>query len=236
MISNELLDEIIDISSKGKYIDKKILQRVFEEIFVDVDDYTKKNFNKLEFVNIDRKTETLGICYADEGIIQIDLIENYIYENRQKNINMFIKNLKIINKLFHELEHLKQPYKITKNNFESELLKSSIIYDEKLYDDLYNCIPSEKIAFANSWKLLLNNLLNYPSFDSKYFDEYKFVNNEYIRNLKLGYIFDEFYEEYNVPLFTYLKKTEQLDVLKKVGSWRTASSSKKINNISIEKK
>ena len=175
MISDELLEEVINISSKEKYIDKKILQRVFDEVFVDLDDYTKSKFNGLEFAPIFDEVDTLAICNPEEGTIQFDLFECYKEENKNKNLNMLKRNLNIINNLLHEIEHLKQPYKLTKNNFESKILKCSIMTNNSSYDNLYNFIPAEKIASANSWKVLLKNLLCYPEFKEKFFDEYKFI-------------------------------------------------------------
>lgn len=236
MISNELLEEIIDISLRGQYINKKIIQKVFNEIFLNLDEYTTSNFNCLEFGNIDRKTNTFGTYYPEERVIKLDLIESYVYENKNKKLNMLIKNLRIINHLFHEVEHLKQSSKIIKNDLEAKLIMCSKDIDEVLYNDLYDCVPIEKLAFANSWKLVLENILKYPEFKNQYFETYKYINNEYIKNLKMGYYYDEYLDKYDVPLIRFLCMTKQLELLQELGSWNIAGSNKTINNIPVEVK
>ena len=213
MISNELLEEIISISLKGRFINKEILQRIFDELFVSLDDYTKQNFNRLELTEIFSLDHIIAICNPNEGIIIFDLYENYYVENKNKNKSMLCRNLNIIVNLLHEIEHLKQPYKIKIQSFESKLLKSSIAYFHKEYKRLYEYVPAEKIASANSWENLFYNVKLYPNFKENFYDEYKFVNNEYIKNLKLGYYFSESFETYNKPLFHYLSKIGQKEVL-----------------------
>lgn len=213
MISNELLEEIIDISLKGKYIDKKILQKVFDEVFVSLDDYTKRNFNRFEITEIFSLNNTVAACNPEEGIILFDIYESYYVENQNKYLSVLSRNLNIIINLLHEMEHLKELYKMTKQNFESKILKSSIDCAHKNYKKLYEFIPAEKIASANSWENLFYNIKLYPNFKENFYDEYKFVNNEYIKNLKLGYYFSESFETYNKPLFHYLSKIGQKEVL-----------------------
>lgn len=236
MISNGLLEEIIDISLKGNYINKTIIMKVFDEVFINLDNCTKEIFNDLQFGSIERNTATTGICYIELGIIKLDLINSYIYENKNKYTSMLVKNLNIIIGLLHEIEHLKEPSKMLKGNFESKLLKCSMESNDELYEELYNYIPAEKIANANSCELMLKNISKYPQFEYKYFDEFKYINNKYIRNLKLGYCYDEFLEQYNIPLFYYLLNTNQIDVLLELGTWKSKSLSKSINFSSSELK
>lgn len=236
MISNELLEEIIEISLKGKYVNKTIIMKVFDEVFKSLDNSTKQLFNDLQFGSIERQTSTTGICYIELGIIKLDLINSYIYENKNKYTSILIKNLNIIIALLHEIEHLKEPIKILKDNFESKLLKYSMESNNEFYEELYDYIPAEKIAYANSHKTMLENISKYPRFKKKFFDEYKYINNKYIKNLKLGYSYDEYLEEYNVPLFYYLERTNQLDVLCELGEWKSSSSPKILNFILPETK
>lgn len=216
MISNELLEEIISISLNGKFINKKILQKVFDEVFLGLDEYTKQNFNRFEITEIFSLNNTVAACNPKEGIIKFDIYESYYVESENKHLSMLSRNLNIINNLLHEMEHLKEPYKITKNNFEAKILKNSIEVSHNKYKDLYDYIPAEKIASADSWKKLLQNILYYPNFKQSFFEEYKFINNQYIKNLKLGYYFYESYEVYNIPLFYYLDKIGQNKILNEV--------------------
>lgn len=236
MISNKLIEEIIDISLKGKYINKTMIMKVFDEVFINLDNCTKEVFNDLQFGSIERYTPTTGICYTELGIIKLDLINSYIYENKKKYTSMLMKNINIIIGLLHEIEHLKEPSKILKNNFESKLLKCSMETNSELYEELYNFIPAEKIAYANSCEIMLKNISKYPYFETKHFDEYKYINNKYIKYLKLGYCYDEFLEEYNIPLFYYLIKSNQINTLLELGKWKSKSSSKSINSLSSETK
>lgn len=103
MISNELLEEIIDISLKGKYIDRKILQKVFDEVFVSLDDYTKRNFNRFEITEIFSLNNTVAACNPEEGIILFDIYESYYVENQNKYLSVLSRNLNIIINLLHEM-------------------------------------------------------------------------------------------------------------------------------------
>ena len=235
MISNELLEEIIDISLKGKYINRTIVIKAFNEIFQTLDIYTQNNFEELIFGKINRKRNIQACCAPDSKNIAVDLLQLYYELNKHKNFSMLMRNLSIITTLFHEVEHLKEPYKISKNNFESKLLKCSEMYDEELQDRVYDYIPCEKIAFANSHKIMLNNIKNYPDFKNKYFDEYRRINNNYILNLKRGYCFFEDVEQYNVPLYCFLKETNQTKFLSELCHLKLASDNN-INKISIDKK
>lgn len=182
-------------------------------VFASLDDYTKQNFNRFEITEIFSLNNTVAACNSEEGIILFDIYESYYVENQNKYLSVLSRNLNIIINLLHEMEHLKEPYKITKRNFEAKILESSIDCADKNYNKLYEFIPAEKIASANSWKNLFYNVKLYPNFKEKFYDEYKFVNNEYIKNLKLGYYFNESFETYNQPLFHYLSKIGQKEVL-----------------------
>ena len=49
MISNELMEEIIYLSSKGKILDKKIILKIALSILNSLDDYTINKFNGITF-------------------------------------------------------------------------------------------------------------------------------------------------------------------------------------------
>lgn len=225
MISNELLEEIIFVSLKGNFIDKDILKKVFDENYKILDKKTQENFNGLFFAEI-KDNEFRGTCIPQQGIIVIDLLKIY-EECNKKEILMLKNNLCIVTTLLHELEHLKEPYKISKNNFESKLLKYSNIENQKLYNNFYNCIPCEKIAYSNFCKILLENIKKYPKFKEEYFDEYAFANNNYIKTTKLGYYYIESEERYNIPLFEFLRGTNQFHKLSELFVVKQSSENSK---------
>ena len=240
MISNELLDEIIWFSFKNEFASKELLEKIVIDIVNNSDEITKNHFKGLEFVKSDWDFAVAG-CY-ENGIITADydaLIEDY--GNPQKS--MLQNNLELIQCLMHEIGHLKHKSHKTLGTFESKLLKysgasfiSSIYFNRayaktnniklsgriavqkfrNFYENNIAIIPTERIAEIGSRKELLDSLKNYPSFDTKYFDEYKCANNTYIRSLKDGYHRLE-KAKYSIPIIEYFMKLDRLCDLKKIG-------------------
>lgn len=235
MINNELLEEIIYISNKEKFIKEDLIIKIFIDLYKQLDPYTQNLFKELCFGEIDRKTETRGICYQEEGIIKLDLEQIFKEQNEYRYRSMLSKNLFILSILIHELQHLKELYKMTIDNFEGKVLKSSNdVEDDDLLDKLYECDPSEKIAFANSWNYILNSLNLYPNFKEDHFKEFAFVNNKYIDNLKIGYNYIKDKGHYNIPLINFLKKTNNVKLIKEVNTLKFIIDIKK--NMSLEDK
>lgn len=237
MISNELLYEIIYVSLKGRLISKDLLVRVAYDVIGNLNHITQSKFNDLRFVDI---KEDLGMCYCvkEDGLIGYDY--NKIISRFEKipNYPKLELNLLIIQKLLHEIEHLNEFYKITKNDLQAKLIEcstgeyimdlfdtialSKITDEDKAYDyadklymeyniNYWDIIPMEKIAEADSFKRILASLDNYDGFDTKYLDVYSDVMEMYCGSLKLGYHYNKKTGLYNAPLLKYLK------VLKNIG-------------------
>lgn len=217
MTNNELIERIIYLSSKEKYLDKEMLEKFFWNLYDDLDDYTQSNFTDLRFEKISKQKDCRGTCSPFEGVITIDLDAIYAEEKEyyeKQKLSFLTQNLNILYTLIHEVEHLKEPSKIYKNTLEGNLLKYSQIDNTKLQLSIYDCDPSEKIAFVDSYLKFLKLLKAHPDFCDKYFNEYKYINNKLIQFTKMGYYYDEFMEKYNVPLVDFLRETNQLDALK----------------------
>ena len=83
-------------------------------------------------------------------------------------------------------------------------------------EEIYYTDPSEKIAYAMSYRNLVLYLFNYPNFKNKYLKEYISVFNKYIDNLQYGYRkLDN--GKYNIPLVHFLSATKKMSHLKDVG-------------------
>ena len=239
MISNELLDEIIYISKKGILLDQNILKKVFYELHDNLGNFSKQFLNEIKFEKIDEDEKTRAIFVPDEKLIIIDLIAMYKEEKElslKQKTSFLTQNLNIIIDLIHEFEHAKEFSKILKGDFEGKLLKYSRIYDnQNLYMGIYSIIPSEKIAHVNSYEILTQILLNYPNFVVSYFEEYKYLYNNYLQMPKMGYYYDEFKQEYNIPLLDYLAETGQKDVLRELFTVRKVDDNKetKISKLDV---
>lgn len=234
MISNELLDEIISLSNKDKFINKKIIIKALEEVLNYFGHEKSKKFNGLIFTGLSTKGDMRGLFSPETNQIFLDI--NRTYKDVLKLApNKLGSNLDIIGILFHELEHFKEQFKVKENNFEAKLIKLSDITDEKLYENLYDCVPIEKLAYANSFEILLNNILNYPNFKENNFETYKYINNQYISLLKLGYIYVESIEKYNIPLFEFLQASKKLNKLNELIKLKKADETNK-NKLSLENK
>ena len=240
MISQELLDEIICFSMKNEFLSRELIEKIVIYIVNNSDEITKNHFKGLEFAKEEWDFAVAG-CY-DDGRITADydaLIEDY--DNPEKSFLQ--NNLAIIQCLMHEIGHLKHKSHKTLDTFESKLLKysgtsyiSSLYFnrafiktgDMKLsgrialkktknfYENNIAIIPTERIAEIGSRKELLDSLKNYPNFDNKYFNEYRYVNNAYIRSLKDGYK-RVGNGKYSVPIIEYFTKLDKLCDLEKLG-------------------
>lgn len=230
MISNELLEEVINVSKKKKFISKGLLFRIIINTIENSNDITKERFKEIKYVNFDNRF-ALASCQRNLGIIEVDY-KNIIGSKKEfTDVSYLTSNLLIIQSVMHEVEHLNEEYKTTKKGFKAQLLRinSQKFLDnmwkdkskkfiskrkrQKYIDDKYlqystqywEIFPVEKIAEAESFELLLGSLDKYPNFKKNYKKEYIFILKEYINKLKQGYIYNSQTEKYNVPLRDYLK-------------------------------
>ncbi len=221
MISNELLEQIIYLSEKGILVDKNLINHIVLDEINNSDYITKDIFSGLTFEKIYEK-DIMCLCNTLKGIITVDLNKLYKYHRRTENV--LYTNLQIVRYVLHELEHLKEKYKSTKDDTIKLLLDISnpdIMYDiykskllskkrkdkkvDKLYFKLYNFIPGERIADIDSSLKILKSVKSYP----KNLNIHKKLEKDYINNLYSGYIKVFKGNMFNVPLEDYLYNINQ---------------------------
>lgn len=214
MISNKLIEEIIYISSKNKFIDKEMVLKILIDSMKEDDDIVKRRLNGLTFNRVD---SGVASCDKKRGIIVVDIYKIYNQKNSNEYVYLSILsyNLFIVQCILHELQHLKEFYQKNENDFESLLIKYSssefLYYNIKndqekrnlFYKKVYKLIPNERLANINSSEALLQSLNNYPNFSLNYLDSLLFINNLHIDYFKIGYILQKNYQ-YNFPLYEYL--------------------------------
>lgn len=217
MISNKTLTEIINLSNQKKLLDKTIIRKLVKEIISKCDRDTRLKFTHVGF----RDTEE----FCAEVIpltkkFTVSLKSIYEEVNDYGNISALEKNLHILAILLHEAEHLKEIDKTKRNTVEGKLINLSNYEingykDNGLNYDIYYKDPSEKIAYAMSYKNLLELLTNYPGFSVKYRKEYKNIKNAYIENLMYGYE-PRKNGRYNVPLIDFSNAINNKSIKRKV--------------------
>ena len=216
MISNNLFEEIIKISERGKLLDRKMIKIIVKEIISSADRYTKRRF---KLVNFNCSDKYCAIADIDHGKLTVSIPSCYEEVKSYRNASTLEKNLHILAIILHEVEHLKEVYKKRFNRIEGKLIKLSdyqtdYYVGEDVNYDTYYTDPSEKIAYASSYKKLLEFLINYPGFNEKYFREFAHINNEYIERLKYGYK-ETSRNRCNTPLIDFTRELNREDVFKK---------------------
>lgn len=264
MISNELLEEVIYISSQGKFISKGLLLRIAINVIEKLDYVTKSKFQEVKFVDLDWDFG-YAACTKSLGLIELDYQKLINQEKEAKVFSCLYANLSIIQYLLHEIEHLNEYYKVTKNDLQSKLINisSSDFLEDRIYDYFYNngidkdkiqdcvnesfqsfqekywqIIPLEKIADSDSYKNLLRSIKNYPNFINKYPNLYEKFVDEYLYTLKLGYKYDEQKNKYSIPILLYISALKKFDTNIKLSDigYVLKESTKTTSKISLEEK
>ena len=144
--------------------------------------------------------------------------------------------------IIHEISHLQENTKVRKYNTEGKLIKFSNYqknyYNEKgdLNRDTYYTNPSEKIAFALSYKKLLEIVEKYPEFTKNYSKVYRNIRKSYLLNLKLGYSQRKM-NLYNTPLVDFAGCLNDDKLLKRVKLGLISSRNiRKIHKLSLEER
>ena len=214
MISNELLNEIIEISEKGQLLDSKMIRKIVKEVVSNIDRYSRNLFGPLRF-------KQSKVFNAETNISTGEM--RFCLENCYKDINaikdatVLEKNLHLLGTILHEVEHLQEQYKLRKGKIEGKLINVSnyqvdYLIDEELNEDTYYVNPSEKIAYGLSYRKLIDILSNHPNFTKKYPKVFKNIYNTYIMNLELGYNLDM----PNVPLIDFITSFDDVEYLKQI--------------------
>ena len=235
MISNDLIEEVLYLSSKGKILDKKIILKIVSKLLSSLDDNTASKFNGVLFSDkkhIDKKSYA-GFNKRDGKIIL------YLDEINRRNFKTILdKNLIILESLMHEFKHLEEEYKLSKQDFESLIIAASnneVIYDSlfhknglnidkvlpnrikellfiKYYFKIYNLIPTESIADIEANSNLLKSLDKYPKFSKAHTFEYDSLKERLFDSYFMGYKYSS--DGYNIPLVDYFRIVDNVDTLK----------------------
>lgn len=124
MISNELLEEVINVSLKGEIIDQDLLIKIIENIIDECSPETRRQFNGIEIFDEYKKEKRTNADYvSDYKIIRIfylNIIKNGMLFY---NFDVFETNLYMIQVVLHEVEHLKNDTTELNDDFESKLIK-----------------------------------------------------------------------------------------------------------------
>lgn len=234
MLSNDLFEEIIGLSKNRKLIDNDLFKRIVLDVISKTDDITRTRFNKIRFV---KNNKFCGLANPELGQLRFCMKSCYEDVKLYKNTTILTKNLHILAIILHEIEHLREIDKITRNTYQGKLINLSDLEDyDRLDEDIYYTDPSEKIAYAMSYKRLLNYLSTYPNFKKEYFSEYINIYNSYIDRLKYGYVkLDN--GRYSIPLVHFLSAVKKLSHLKDIGfKLVKKGEATNISKMSLEKK
>lgn len=163
--------------------DKKFILECVDVIYSlnDLNGYLKH----LRFINMPKNTN------AAYSIKKRTIKFNNQYLNKNKNKKHALeKKISILGTTLHEISHAFQMKKIEQDNdMEAKLLRADFdlkrsnfnnklvnLFFDRMYDKLYLCFPSERLAIYNSSETLINilNLLKYQDPDiDKYINKYK---------------------------------------------------------------
>lgn len=245
MINQELLEEIMFKSSKKQYIDKSLIERVLIDVINNEDDITRQCFNGIVFKDIMCKSI---LCHfsPSKGIITVDykkLLSLFDSHSNELNKSHILKNnIEILQFALHEVQHLKEKSKLSKDNIESILIDLSStkifkimsedrikifkkilsektfnsIADKaygKVYIKLYELIPGERIAQIDSYKLIVNSIRNFPEFENCYKKVFDDIFLQYFTQYFLGY--KRKGDKFNIPVLEYLNKINCIDSVDK---------------------
>lgn len=263
MISNELLEEVINISQKKRYISKGLLLRIALNVIENLDSKTKSRLQEIKFVDSDWEF-ALASCDRKRGIIEVDYTRLLQQEKNLNPLSYLKANLSIIQYLLHEIEHLNEHFKSKQNDLQAKIINicsgefihksfqnkvkdwpyhKRIEYANKKFrefcEDNWAIIPIEKIAEADSINNILNSIKAYPNFTYQHSETYFSILIKYIKSLKLGYEFNEQTGSYNIPLIDYLSALNSKIDLKDIGLVLKPSSNnsnKLISELSIEER
>lgn len=260
MINNELIEEVLEISKQNKIIDKKFINKLIFSVVEKLNYESKSKFNGIVFIDIDWN-DTLATFNKNTAEIEIDY--NKMVEHFKAILNDdYIKiNLEFIHCILHEIQHLDEYYKLTRNDIQAKILRISTgdficnylynknkqIYDTEedityftnmeyydFYQKYWDIIPSERIADYGALTCLKNSLEKYPILNK---DE---ININYLMNnlfylLEDGYVYDRKKEKYTIPLFKYFEALDYKTNLENFGI-KTDLSGNVLNEIKLDDK
>ena len=240
MISEEILEEIIHLSKRRQLLDKKLILKIAISIIDNLDDESKSIFSGIKFVG----NRVLGITNfaqfnEDSGSILMNMDQ---MNGLKREYSILYCNLQLVETLMHEINHLKESYKKKKGGIEAFLITASDdflsknnIYKDiqkhyldcnkkqelldrlygKVYFEIYDFIPGERIAEISAYEDLISSLNNYPNFRKAYKKDFAL--------LKMN-LYDEYVRVYVkdiIPLVEYFKLINYFDALQGLSFFST---------------
>ena len=211
MISNELLEEVINISLKEEIIDQDLLMKIIYSVVDNCSDRTRANFNGVEMFKEFKREKLTNADYIEEykiiRVFYLNIVKNGLL---RKNLNVFKTNLYMLQVILHEIEHLKSDTKELTDDFESKLIKnSSATFIWELIEDNLN-----EFLLKHKTSIIINKYLQkkYELFTFKTWDvcpdeklAEAYSNEILIDSINKYYNFKEKYpKEYEYALKTYL--------------------------------
>ncbi len=187
----------------------------------------------------EEKNNAIYDCGRKEiKIYYLNIVRNGLFFEKY---NIFETNLYMLQSILHEIEHLKSDTDLSISDFEKKLFNYSlptfiqsllqnnlndhlkkyenstlikvyfVLKTNIFYNQNYSLLPCEKLAEANSRKILLDSVDEYHNFKINNPNEYKFILKTYYFSLLMGYKYNKKQNEYNVPLLQYLEKLNKID-------------------------
>ena len=236
-MKQEYLEELISFSNKDKFVSKELIEKIIYDI---VDEECR--LNQVIFGDTSWGGDVKCSCDINcrNILVNYESINKDYNSSKKKPLQ---KNLILLSYLFHEVQHLKEDSIIKLLNFESLLISYSSfdvffqlaesklkhmrcligedLYkkivekkQDQLYLKIYYKIPGERIANIRAYKQVFETIYNYPGFEEKYIDDFKFINNLYKDQYYLGY--DNYNKKgkyYKGPLLDYLKFIKMTELL-----------------------
>ena len=226
MIESEIIEEIINTSLNQRFLSKKQIFKFAKKIIETLEDSTKNRFQEIYFGSNYWDDPEFATTDIKNGIINFNMDTVYSnFKERNRIIDSYLTcNLEILQLLLHEIQHLREPYKMMQNKLDNTLIGyGSIKYMQERYGKmypnmpldifqkkylrLYNFIPTERIAEIDSYKELFNSILNFPDFKEKNKIEFSIIKQAYIIN-NTGV-----YDRTLSPLNYYFRKIKRYDLL-----------------------
>lgn len=210
-VNEEVLDIIFRSSINYRPPDRYFIERIVTLIasYDDLEEYIK---------GIYYDCYAVAVYYYESGILKFNITKiinelEKIYDNNSfsKCSNDYILNkylfiyLRLMEIIFHELEHIKQKKKLDnsrEDNLENQLINISLIAREvylDLYDNKHSLFSIERIANIKSCKRILELLkldTSIPEF---------IYNNFYFRYC---YLVSEYYSSNSFPILEFVNATK----------------------------
>lgn len=240
MISEELLNEIVFVSSRRQLLDKRMILNLVTSIIDASDEKTKSIFNGIRFVgHRSLDLATFAEFNPDTGYVLMNMDK---MKSLKFDLSILSCNLQIVQTIMHEINHVREEYKKTLGGIEAFLINASdnILANNdianqiqkryvdckkkqdlldclflKIYSEIYDFIPAERIAEISAYEDLISSLNNLDDFSFKYKQDFLLLK----KNLFKSYA--RVYTNGIIPISEYFKLINQFDDLNNLSFYST---------------